>query len=73
MAVSPNTTNIAVARDVAEQLRGIAKKANMTTLEVANQLLLFAMSQGEIKLEKTQLVIAGGSVAPIKTKTRKRS
>lgn len=57
MATKPNTTNIAVNKDVAEQLRGIAKDARMTTLEVANQLLLFAMNHGAVKLEVKTITI----------------
>jgi hypothetical protein len=57
MAISPGTTNLAVSRDIADRLRELAKDNNMTTLEVTNQLLTFALNQGELELEVRKITV----------------
>jgi hypothetical protein len=51
MAVNPNTTNLAVQKDIADRLRQLAKDNDTTTLDITNQLLKFALDQGEVDIE----------------------
>jgi hypothetical protein len=48
MAVNPNTTNLAVEKQLADQIRAIAKEVGLTTLKVTNQMLAFVLKQNEI-------------------------
>lgn len=67
MAVNPNTTNLAVKKEIAEKLRSLAKANDMTTMDVTNQLLDFALSQVEIKVEvktMTLKIAEGGKKKP---------
>ena len=51
MAVNPNTTNLAVDKQIAGVVRGMAKKEDMTVLNLTNQLLTFALKQSELKVQ----------------------
>jgi hypothetical protein len=42
---------MAVDKEIAEHVRGIAKELNMTAQDVINQLLRFALDQNEVQFE----------------------
>ena len=58
MAQNKNTTNVAIYLDVNEQLQALCDETKLNKLEVASQLLRFALGQSKIELtEKTITVI----------------
>jgi len=68
MPTAPNTTSLAVDREVADQVRAIATELNVSTYEVTNQLLRYAMQQ-EVEIEVKRLTVkpkAAGKKSPAK-------
>ena len=70
MAVNPNTTNMAVDKEIAEMVRGAARELSMTALEVTNQLLRFALSQNELEIEVRMVKLKPKSI--VKQQSRKK-
>jgi len=50
-------STLAVDRVLADQIRATAKKYKTTTLEITNQLIGYALSQGHVEVEVKKIII----------------
>jgi hypothetical protein len=65
-----NPMTLAVDRDIAAQVKAIAKELDTTTLDATNQLLRFALSQGAVEMTVTKMIVSPKDI--VEAAARKR-
>jgi hypothetical protein len=59
MATNPNTTNFAVDKKVADEIRGIAKENELDILELTNHLLKSALKLPQLEIPARVIKLNG--------------